>query len=192
MSAVTTILLQSTEILTILVAVVGLILSGAILISPAAVRKLSFRLNRQFNLDAPLSQLNRQVPIEMILDWFPFVSGSIIAGVSLAVIIYLFFTSMPTYSGRVLLAIGFESLLWLARLASVLAFVFGLLLMFAPEVLKRINEKLNRWHDADAVVRHMEQTVYDFDGWILNNPRASGVIGFLLSVILLTITISPF
>lgn len=190
MNVVTLILLKGTEITTILVGIIGLVLSLAILVSPVGVRKLNLWLNRQFSLEPSRGQENWLLSLDMALGWFPFISGSIIAGGSMAVVIYLFFTPMPAYGDNVMMAIGFDSLLWVARLAGVLGFVFGLLLMFAPEVLRRINEKLNRWHDADAVVRHMEQTVFDFDGWILNNPRASGVMGLIISAVLLTITIS--
>lgn len=190
MNDVKLILLKGTEITTLVIGIIGLVLSLAILVSPMGLRKLSLWLNRQFSLEPSHGQLNWLMSLDMVLGWCPFISGSIVAGGSIAVIVYLFFNPMPTFSDNVLMAIGFDSLLWMARLASVLGFVFGLLLMFAPEVLRRINEKLNRWHDANAVVRHMEQTVFDFDGWILNNPRASGVMGLVMSVVLLTITIN--
>lgn len=190
MSIVKNILLSSAEIITITVGVAGLILSLAILVSPAAVGRISGKLNRQFNFGNRYEQLNRQVSVERVLGWVPFLSGSLIAGGSLAVLAFLCFSPMPQYTGRVMLAIGFESLVLLARLASVLGFVFGCMLMFAPDALKRINDKLNRWHDADAVVHRMEQYTIDFDGWILNNPRASGVIGLIMSVVLLVVSIA--
>lgn len=190
MNIIIDILLQSSKITTIVVGIAGLILSLALLFSRDAVRNVSAALNRKFNLGLPARELNRQVSVDTIIGWFPSFSGAMIAAASLAVMIYLFFSPMPPQKGGILLAIIFESMLWLARLASVLGLVFGIMLMVAPEALKRVNRMLNHWHDTEAIIRHMEQRTYNFDGLVLNNPRISGVIGLFMSVILLLLTLS--
>ena len=189
MNIIIDILLQSSEITTIVVGFAGLLLSLALLFSRDAVRNVSATLNRRFNLGLPARELNRQVSVDTIIGWFPSSSGAVIAAASLAVTVYLFFTPMPAPKDGLILAIGVESMLWLARLASVLGLIFGLMLVFAPETLKRINQWLNHWHDTEAIIRHMEQRSYNFDGLVLNNPRVSGAIGLVMSVILLFLSL---
>lgn len=189
MNIIVDILMQTSEITTIVVGFAGLALSLALLFSRDAVRNASAALNRRFNLGLPARELNRQVSVDTIIGWFPSLSGGIIAAASLGVMVYLFFAPMPVQQGGLLMAIALESVLWLARLASVLGLVFGLMLVFAPEALKRINLRLNRWHDTEAIIRHMEQRSYNFDGMVLNNPRISGAIGLVMSTILLFLTL---
>ena len=189
MDTIIEILLRSSEIITITVGIIGLVLSLALLFSNDTVRRVSAVLNRQFKLGLPSRDLNRQVSLDTILGWFPTVSGTLIAGASLAILVFLFLAPMPADSGKILVAIGFESMRWLARVAAFLGLGFGLLLIFSPDLIKRINRVLNQWHDTDAVIRKMEDRVVNFDEVVLGNPRISGFIGIVMSAILLILTL---
>jgi len=189
MDTIVEILLRSSKITTVIVGISGLVLSLALVFSNDAVRRISAVLNRQFKLGLPSRDLNRQVSLDTIFGWFPTLSGTLIAGASLAILVFLFLAPMPSYTGKILVAIGFESMSWLARFAALLGLVFGLLLVFSPDHLKRINQVLNRWHDTDAVIRKMEDRVVNFDALVLNNPRISGTIGVIMSSILLILTL---
>ena len=67
-------------------------------------------------------------------------------------------------------------------------FIFGFILLFYPEKMRRIESKLNFRLQTQPIVDKLNNTVFELDSLLLRHPIIFGIIGFFLSVFIVILS----
>jgi hypothetical protein len=82
-----------------------------------------------------------------------------------------------------------DSTVWIGKIACLIALLFGLLLLFAPGKMRRIESKLNFWFETKLIFENLNKTNHELDSFIFRHPIMVGLAGAVLSFFLLSLSI---
>ena len=189
---------QTIEILTLIIGMLGLTFSLLLLFSPALVINLSRVFNRSVNLDRRLSFLDKGIRTDGLFYGHPKTAGvCLVAGSAFALAFFLFRLDLPQFTqvlfgaqGRSLaVEILFESLVWFGKIACLLGLAAGLLLLLAPEWLRRIENRMSTWVETRPLLDRLERPRHQVDDFFLRHPRFFGLLGGSVSCLLIVLSI---
>jgi hypothetical protein len=190
--------LQVIGILTLIFGILGMTFSAMLIFSPNLTKNLSAILNRNVNVDEKISFLDKDIQITDFFYSHHIVVGLVlIAGSAFALFFFyfsldnakfikIFFGSQQqAFFGEILITV----LLWVGKITCLTGLLFGSLLMFAPDKMKRLENKLNSWYETRSVFEKLDQTTNNVDSFFFRHPIPVGLTGAIISFLILSLSI---
>lgn len=78
----------------------------------------------------------------------------------------------------------------IGKIGCVAGLVFGLVLVFKPDLLRRIENKMNLWTTAKPFFDKLDKSNHDMDTFLFSHPVAGGLTGAVVSLMLITLSLS--
>jgi hypothetical protein len=190
--------LQTVEFLTLIFGILGMTISLMLLFSPHLARSFSNILNRQVNVDKHLEYLDKNIEITEFFYSYHVAMGILIVAGS-AFSLFFFFFSLDvtkftdTFFGSQANAfaggIVIRSVTWIGKIGCLAGLVYGILLLFAPDFMKRIEDKLNSWFETQPMIEKLDKSSHDLEPFFFRYPIAVGLTGAVLSFFLISLSI---
>jgi len=190
--------LQTVEILTLIFGILGMTLSLMMLFSPNLARSFSSILNRSVNVDKQLGYLDKNIEITEFFYGYHVAAGILIVAGSTFSLIFFFFSLDVTkftdiffgsqanaFPGELVIS----SVTWIGKIGCLAGLVFGILLLFAPDFMKRIEDKLNSWFETKPMIEKLNKSSHDLDTFFFRYPIAVGLVGAVISFFLISLSI---
>jgi ABC-type antimicrobial peptide transport system permease subunit len=190
--------LQTVEFLTLIFGILGMTISLMLLFSPHLARNLSNILNRRVNVDKHLEYLDKNIEITEFFYGYHVATGILIVAGSAFSLFFFFFSLDVTkftdiffgsqanaFSGELII----RSVTWLGKIGSLAGLVFGILLLFAPDFMKRIEDKLNFWFETKPMIEKLDKSSHDLEPFFFRYPIAIGLTGAVISFFLISLSI---
>jgi hypothetical protein len=190
--------LQTVEFLTLIFGIFGMTFSLMLLFSPHLARSLSNILNRQVNVDNHIEYLDKNIEITEFLYSYHVATGILIVAGSAFSLFFFFFSLDVTKFADILfgsqanafpgeLIIRFVT--WIGKIGCLAGLVFGILLLFAPDFMKRIEDKLNFWFETKPMIEKLDKSSHDLEPFFFRYPIAIGLTGAVISFFLISLSI---
>ena len=189
---------QAVEILTLITGVLGMTLSVMLLFSPNRTKSLSNILNRKINFDEKISFLDKDIEVTNYFYSHHFAIGLLLIGGAAFSLFFFFFSLDIAKFTRIFLGyqkdifvaeIIIDSIVWIGKIACLMALFFGLLLAFAPGKMRLIENKLNTWFETKFIFEKLDNSSHELDSFIFRHPFMVGLSGAVLSFLLLSLSI---
>lgn len=190
--------LQVIQILALIAGVLGMTLSVMLLFSPNRMKSLSKILNRKINFDEKINFLDKDIKIAHLFYKHHVVIGCLLIVGALISLFFFFFSLDIAKFTRVFLGsqkntfipeIIIDSIVWIGKIACLLALFFGSLLVFAPGIMKKIEDRLDSWIETKSIIEKLDNSRHELDSLILRHPIIVGLTGAVLSFFLLSLSI---
>ena len=190
--------LQTVEFLTLIFGILGMTFSLMLLFSPHLARSLSNILNRQVNVDKRLEYLDKNIEITEFFYSYHVATGIVIVAGS-AFSLFFFFLSLDVtkfadilfgsqanaFPGELIIRL----VTWIGKIGCLAGLVFGILLLFAPDFMKRIEDKLNFWLETKPLIEKLDKSRHDLEPFFFRYPIAIGLTGAVVSFFLISLSI---
>lgn len=192
------ILLQTGEILTLVIGILGLASSLMLVFSPAILKNIGKMMNRQINIDDNLAILDKDIATGHLVFNHPTIAGiCLIAGSVFALVFFFFKLDISNFSmiflgTRTTSATGelfFSSLAWISRIACLLGLVYGILLLIVPQKLRALDTRLNAWVETRGALDKLNRDDHSLDSVLYRYPVWFGVAGAIISFVLIVLSI---
>jgi hypothetical protein len=190
--------LHTVEILTLLFGVLGMAFSLLLLISPRLTKSAGNFFNRNINVEPRINILDKDIQTETLIYGHHVVFGlCMVAGSVFAFIFFFFnldisnFASVFIVSGKyfVIFEIIFYAFAWIAKIACILGIVFGGFLLFAPDKMRNLDQKVNIWFETRGIFAKLDQTGPELDVFLFRHPFFFGLTGALVSFLIITLSV---
>ena len=190
--------LHTVEILTLLFGVLGMAFSLLLLISPRLTKSAGNFFNRSINVEPKINILDKDIKTETLIYGHHVVFGlCMVAGSVFAFIFFFFdmnianFANVFLVSGKyfVIFEIVFYAFAWIAKIACILGIVFGGFLLFAPDKMRKVDQKVNIWFETRGIFAKLDQTGPELDVFLFRHPFFFGLTGALVSFLIITLSI---
>ncbi|MGD9240268.1 MAG: hypothetical protein PVG69_09600 [Desulfobacterales bacterium] len=190
--------LHTVEILTLLFGVLGMAFSLLLLISPRLTKSAGNFFNRNINVEPRINILDKDIQTETLIYGHHVVFGlCMVAGSVFAFIFFFFnldisnFASVFIVSGKyfVIFEIIFYAFAWIAKIACILGIVFGGFLLFAPDKMRNLDQKVNIWFETRGIFAKLDQTGPELDVFLFRHPFFFGLTGVLVSFLIITLSV---
>ena len=190
--------IQSIEILTLIFGILGMTLSLMLLFAPRLARSLSNILNRSINVDKGIEYLDKDIEISDFFYSHHIAMGILIAAGSAFSLFFFFFSlDISKFAG---IFFGSRANLftaeyivstatWIAKIGCLAGLVFGLLMVFRPHLMKRIENKLNSLFETKSMIEKLDKSSHDMDTFFFRHPVAVGLTGGVISFFLISLSI---
>ena len=191
--------LHTVEILTLLFGVLGMAFSLLLLISPRLTKSSGNFFNRNINVEPKINILDKDIKTETLIYGHHVVFGlCMVAGSVFAFIFFFFdmnianFANVFLVSGKyfVIFEIVFYAFAWIAKIACILGIVFGGFLLFAPDKMRKVDQKVNIWFETRGIFAKLDQTGPELDVFLFRHPFFFGLTGALVSFLIITLSIA--
>jgi hypothetical protein len=190
--------IQTIEILTLVFGIMGMTLSLMLLFSPRLARSLSNILNRSIDVDKRLEFLDQDIEVSEIFYSHHIAMGLLlVAGSTFSLFFFFFSLDVSKFAGiffgsqsNVFTAeLVVSAITWVGKIGCLAGLVFGLLMVFRPNLLKRIENKLNSWFETRPMIDKLDKSSHDMDTFFFNHPVAVGLTGAVTSFFLISLSI---
>ena len=190
--------IQTIEILTLVFGIMGMTLSLMLLFSPRLARSLSNILNRSIDVDKRLEFLDQDIEVSEIFYSHHIAMGLLlVAGSTFSLFFFFFSLDVSKFAGiffgsqsNVFTAeLVVSAITWVGKIGCLAGLVFGLLMVFRPNLLKRIENKLNSWFETRPMIDKLDKSSHDTDTFFFNHPVAVGLTGAVISFFLISLSI---
>ncbi|KPJ76118.1 MAG: hypothetical protein AMJ54_12770 [Deltaproteobacteria bacterium SG8_13] len=186
--------LQAVEVFTLVVGLLGIILSLLLLFDPQKIQSLGKQFNRYVDVDKRFRQMiDRNISSEGL-----FYKHNILAGIGLIVgsafiLVFLFYrldvqSILVALFGKnnfnTVTDIVISSMALIGKVTGIVGILLGSILLFDPDQLKKIENRLNIWFATEPIIEKMEQAHPDVDAFVYKKPVLCGIIGLTTSVLL--------
>jgi len=190
--------IQTIEILTLVFGIMGMTLALMLLFSPGLARNLSNILNRSIDVDKRLEYLDKDIQIAKFFYKHHIIMGLLIAaGSGVSLFFFLFSLDVSKFAGIFFgsranvftaeLVLG--TFTWAGRIGCLAGLVVGLLMVFRPDLMKRIENKLNSWFETKTIIDKFDKSSHDMDSFLFRHPVPVGLVGAVISFILISLSI---
>lgn len=190
--------LQTVEILTLIFGVMGMTLSLMLLFAPRLARNLSNVFNRSINVDKRIEYLDKEIEISDFLYGHHILVGILLVAGSLFTLFFFYFSlDISKFAGIFFgsRADGFtaelavRAMAYIGRIGCVAGLVSGLLMVFWPDKMKRIETKMNSWFETRSMFDKLDSSSHDMDSFFFSHPVAVGLTGAVMSFFLISLSI---
>ena len=190
--------LQTIEILTLIFGVLGMTLSLMLLFSPRLAQSLSNILNRSINVDKGIEYLDKEIEIsEFFYNHHIAVGLALVAGSVFSLFFFffsldvskfadIFFGSRANLSTAELIV---SAVTWIGKIGCLTGLVVGLVLAFKPDLMKRMENKMNSWFATKPMLEKLDKSSHDVDTFLFRHPVVIGLIGAVISFFLISLSI---
>ena len=191
--------LHTVEILTLLFGVLGMAFSLLLLFSPKLTQSLGTFFNRSINVEPKINILDKDIETETLIYGHHVVIGlCMIAGSIFAFIFFVFNLNISNFANVFIVSrkyflvfeIVFYAFAWIARVACILGMVFGCILLFAPDKMRRFESKVNTWFETRGILEKLDQTGLELDAFFFRHPFFFGLAGALISFLIITLAVA--
>jgi hypothetical protein len=190
--------LQTIEILTLIFGVLGMTLSLMLLFSPRLAQSLSNILNRSINVDKGIEYLDKEIEIsEFFYNHHIAVGLALVAGSVFSLFFFFFSLDVSKFAdiffgSRVNLSTAeliVSAVTWIGKIGCLTGLVVGLVLAFKPDLMKRMENKMNSWFATKPMLEKLDKSSHDVDTFLFRHPVAIGLIGAVISFFLISLSI---
>ena len=190
--------IQTAEILTLIFGIMGMTLSLILLLSPRLAQNLSNVLNRSINVDKQLEYLDKDIQIsEFLYKHHVAVGLLLVSGSAFSLFFFFFSLDVSKFAGVFFgsrdnfftAELVVSVFTWIGRIGCLIGLAFGLLMVFMPELLKRIESRVNSWFETKPVIEKLDKTSHDMDSFFFRHPIAVGLAGAVISFFLVSLSI---
>jgi len=178
--------LQTTNLLTLIFGLSGLVLAALLLFSPDRIVSVGRFFNYRINLNSIIPYLNKDIRVEPLTFRHNRLFGAGLLAASLFVLYSLGGASGAAPFSGVLWSILFDVYLLLTKFSAVAGVLLGLALITFPEKIRKIETKMNSWFDTEPVANSLDEFHDSVDVIFLRHPLLFGAV-FLIASFLLTI-----
>ena len=185
--------LQTVSILALIFGILGVAFCLLLLISPNAIKKISNVINRSIDVDKKVSYLDKDIRTENIIYKHHVIAGvSLIVGsgfiliflmfkLDVAAFVNIFFSSQKFFLINEILL---NSIAVIGKFVGVAGIIIGLILLFSPGKMKKIEKKINTWFSTKEMISKLDETHHDIDTFIYQHAILSGLTGLIISILL--------
>jgi hypothetical protein len=190
--------LQTVEILTLLFGVLGMAFSLLLLISPRLTKTAGNFFNRNINVEPKINILDMDIKTETLIYGHHVVFGLCLVAGSLFAFIFFFFDLNISNFANVFIVSGkyfgvfeivFYAFAWVAKVACILGIVLGGFLLFAPDKMLTVDQKVNIWFETRGIFTKLDQTGPELDVFLFRHYFFFGLTGALVSFLIITLAI---
>jgi hypothetical protein len=190
--------LHTVEILTLLFGVLGMAFSLLLLFSPRLTKTVGDFFNRNVSVESQLNFLDKDIKTETFIYSHNIISGfCMVAGSVFALIFFVFNLNISNVASVFIgsekylltLEIIFNTFAWVARIACALGILFGGLLLFAPDKLRRIDGKMSIWFETRGIFAKLDRNIPQVDAFFFRHPFFFGLAGAVLSFLIITLSV---
>ena len=190
--------IQSIEILTLIFGILGMTLSLMLLFSPRLAQSLSNTLNRSINVDKGIEFLDKEIEISEFFYSHHIVMGIlIVAGSAFSLFFFFFSLDLSKFAGiffgsRASLftaEIIVSTVTWIGKIGCLIGLVFGLMMVFKPDLLKRIENKLDALFETKSIFEKLDKSSRAMDTFFFRHTFAVGLTGAVISFFLISLSI---
>ena len=190
--------LQTVEILTLIFGVMGMTLSLMLLFAPRLARNLSNVLNRSINVDKRIEYLDKDIQISDFLYGHHIIMGILlVAGSAFTLFFFYFSLDISKFAGiffgsradSFTAELAVRTIAYIGRIGCVAGLVSGLLMVFWPDKMKRIETKMNSWFETRSMFDKLDSSSHDMDSFFFRHPVAVGLTGAVMSFFLISLSI---
>jgi len=190
--------LQALEIFILVLGIVGVVLSFLLLTSQDRIRSISNMFNQYVFGGKKLSYLNKPIQTDSFTYQHNILAGISLVGGSVFFLVFLFFRFdiakaldlFVNHKYVILIEINLKSLILFGKIAGFAGIVFGLFLLFAPEIMVKIENKMDAWIATQYMADKLDELNYGIDNIILRYPLLFGFTGLMTSVVLIILAIA--
>jgi len=190
--------LQTTEILTLIFGIMGMTLSLMLLFAPHLARNLSNVLNRSINVDKSVEFLEKDIEISEFLYNHHIPMGMLlVAGSAFSLFFFFFSLDVSKFAGiffgsranALSTELIVNTITWIGKVGCLAGLLCGLLIIFAPETMKRIEFRLNSWFETKSMIDKLDKSTHDIDSFFFRHRIAVGLAGAVISFFLISLSI---
>ncbi len=192
------IFIQSIEILTLIFGILGMTISLMLLLSPGLARSLSNILNRSINVDKGIEFLDKDIKIsEFFYNHHMAMGLLIVAGAAFSLFFFFFSLDISKFAGIFLgsranlftAEIIVSTVTWIGKIGCLTGPVFGLMMAFKPDLIKRIDNKLNFLFETKSIFEKLDKSSHAMDTFFFRHTFAVGLTGAVISFFLISLSI---
>jgi hypothetical protein len=192
------IFIQSIEILTLIFGILGMTISLMLLLSPGLARSLSNILNRSINVDKGIEFLDKDIKIsEFFYNHHMAMGLLIVAGAAFSLFFFFFSLDISKFAGIFLgsranlftAEIIVSTVTWIGKIGCLTGLVFGLMMVFKPDLIKRIDNKLNFLFETKSIFEKLDKSSHAMDTFFFRHTFAVGLTGAVISFFLISLSI---
>lgn len=190
--------LHTVEILTLLFGVLGMAFSLLLLFSPRLTKTAGNFFNRNINVEPKINILDKDIKTETLIYGHHVVFGlCLVAGSVFAFIFFVFDLNISNFANVFIVSVKyflifeivFYAFTWIAKVACILGIVFGGFLLFAPDKMRNVDQKVNIWFETRGMFAKLDQTGPELDVFLFRHPFFFGLTGALVSFLIITLSI---
>jgi hypothetical protein len=158
--------LHTVEILTLLFGVLGMAFSLLLLFSPRLTKTAGNFFNRNINVEPKINILDKDIKTETLIYGHHVVFGlCLVAGSVFAFIFFVFDLNISNFANVFIVSVKyflifeivFYAFTWIAKVACILGIVFGGFLLFAPDKMRNVDQKVNIWFETRGMFAKLDQ-----------------------------------
>ena len=193
MNVIWDLVIQAIEIITLVIGILGVILSVLLLCSPKLTMVVSRTFNRYVDVDKKLSYLDKEIRTDHLIYQHNIFAGVFLIFGSAFLLVYLFYRFDAQSLINALFSSGeyrmskeilIETLAIIGKFAGITGILAGSILLFNPNIMKMVEGRLNRWFATEPFVERLEKTQGDIDSIVYKRPIVFGLIGLVTSIYL--------
>lgn len=190
--------LQSLEIFILILGLTGVLISFLLLVSPRLIKSFSDIFDKRFFMDRKLSYLNREIVTDGITYRYNVPMGLVLIAGSIFLLIFLFFqldiqkiiNFFDDIRYPFVVEIIAGVLILTGKITAIAGLVAGLLLVFAPGLMVKIEDTMDAWFATQYMVDKLDEFHHGLDDFILRYPLLFGFAGLMTSLILIILSIA--
>jgi hypothetical protein len=194
------IFLQVLEFFTLVVGIVGMVLSTLLLLAPRLLNRIGESLNRSIDVDKKISRLvDRSIPTAAFFYRHNIISGVCLIVGAVFVLLYLFFRLdvdglVSVFFGNDKFKVTYEILITtmalMGKVAGSAGLLIGLILVSRPEKLQQIERRMDTWFTTQPMWERLDRSRPSVDTLVYRRPIIFGAIGLFTSVVLTFIAVN--
>lgn len=190
--------IQTIEILTLVFGIMGMTLSLMLLFSPRLARNLTNILNRSIDVDKRLEYMDKDIQLSVFIYNHHIAMGLLlVAGSAFSLFFFLFSLDISKFVGiffgsqanAFTAELVVTTFTWTGRIGCLAGLAVGLLIVFMPDLMKRIENKLNSWVETKPMIDKLDKSSHDMDSFFFSHPIAVGLVGAVISFFLISLSI---
>ena len=186
--------LQAVEIFTLVVGLLGIILSLVLVFDSQKIQQLSQRFNQYIDIDGRFRKMiDRNIDTEGLFYKHNILTGVCLIVGSAFILVFLFYrldvqSILNALFGRgnfnTVTDIVISSMAMVGKVAGIVGILLGSILLFDPDQLKSIEKRLNIWFATEPMIEKLEQAHPDVDAFVYQKPVLCGIVGLTTSILL--------
>jgi hypothetical protein len=194
------IFLQALEIFTLVVGIVGMVLSTLLLLAPRLLNRIGESLNRSIEVDKKISRLlDRSIPTAAFFYRHNIVSGVCLIVGAVFVLLFLFFRLdvdglVSVFFGNDKFKGTYEILITamalLGKVAGAVGLLIGVILVCRPAKMQQIERRMDTWFATQPMWEKLDSSHPSVDTLVYRRPIIFGAIGLFTSVLLMFLAVN--
>lgn len=186
--------LQALEIFTLVVGIVGMVISMLLLLAPRLLNRIGESLNRSIDVDKKISRLvDRNIPTAAFFYHHNIISGVCLIVGAVFVLLFLFFRLdvdglVSVFFGNDKFKVAYEILITtmalLGKVAGAASLLIGVILVCRPARMQQIERRMDTWFATQPMLEKLDRSYPSVDTLVYRRPIIFGTLGLFTSVLL--------